>query len=186
MALYRELNHLAKQFLVEDVDHPELNRNLLDRLGQRFYLCDEFKRIYVYAQTLSDEDRERLKRQLPNVEGASSEQVESLFQNCTISDSRSSSPHRYAPVRQDSSIRRGTPVRQDSSILPTLDLNMRSAPLALYRHDIYKPRSQTPDILPSSITRPVVPILSNTNGSQPFVQNELSYQTFHGIATGVR
>lgn len=45
------LEVLAHQFLVKDIDDPELNATLLQLLQGRFDLCAEFKKLYVYGCT---------------------------------------------------------------------------------------------------------------------------------------
>jgi hypothetical protein len=197
LKMYRDLNRIAKKFLLEDTEHPDLNRDLLEILHQRFRLCEEFKNIYVYTQILQDSDREMLRQEMGE---NPDDHVESLLRRFSI-ESRSSSPHRY-PLRQDThppDSFRMTPLRQDSirtppirtdsirtpplrkdTIRPPLDL-IRTAPLEPFRQDIYRPQSQTPDIIPSPMAiSPTLPILSNGNIPQPY-GGEMGYQGFHGV-----
>jgi hypothetical protein len=43
------INDLIHQFRANDIDDPELNRKLLDTLCQRFDLCADFKKLYLYS-----------------------------------------------------------------------------------------------------------------------------------------
>lgn len=55
------MNLIAKRFIAKDLEDPDLNRELLELLSQKFELCTEFKRIYVYGL---DQDRQAILQEL--------------------------------------------------------------------------------------------------------------------------
>jgi hypothetical protein len=64
LKLYNSLVRLAKRFLVEGVEDPTLKQELFDLLGMRYDLCDEFQRLYVSGQNLSDQERAKIETEL--------------------------------------------------------------------------------------------------------------------------
>jgi hypothetical protein len=64
LKLYNSLVRLAKRFLVDGVEDPSLRQELFDLLCLRYDLCDEFHRLYVSGQNLSDQERAKIETEL--------------------------------------------------------------------------------------------------------------------------
>jgi hypothetical protein len=64
LKLYNSLMRLAKRFLVEGVEDPTLKQELFDLLCMRYDLCDEFQRLYLAGQNLSDQERAKIETEL--------------------------------------------------------------------------------------------------------------------------
>lgn len=62
--LYNNLVRMAKRFLVEGPEDPNLKQELFLLLSMRYDLCDEFQRLYVSGQNLSDLEREKYEVEL--------------------------------------------------------------------------------------------------------------------------
>ena len=64
LQFYSDLNLIAKRFFASDFEDVDLNRELLELLSQKFDLCTEFKRIYVYGLGITDQDRQAIIREV--------------------------------------------------------------------------------------------------------------------------
>jgi hypothetical protein len=64
LQFYKELNILAKRFLIHDPEDIDLNNQLFELLSRDFQLSADFKKIYVCGLKLKDQDRNLIVREL--------------------------------------------------------------------------------------------------------------------------
>ena len=64
LQFYKELNILAKRFVIYDAEDIDLNNQLLELLSRDFQLSADFKKVYVYGLKLKEHDRNLIVREL--------------------------------------------------------------------------------------------------------------------------
>jgi hypothetical protein len=64
LQFYKELNVIAKRFLVHDPDDIDLNNQLFELLSRDFQLSADFKKVYVCGLKLKDQDRNLIVREV--------------------------------------------------------------------------------------------------------------------------
>jgi hypothetical protein len=64
LQFYKELNILAKRFVICDAEDIDLNNQLFELLSRDFQLSADFKKVYVYGLKLKDHDRNLIVREL--------------------------------------------------------------------------------------------------------------------------